>query len=244
MAIKEITKLVRNAFRMFGLDIHRAVGFHAEYEKNKFVWLKELNINTMLDIGANTGQFALQINESLPSVEIYSFEPLKSVYPQLLKKTGEIKNFRAFNMALGDFNGTTKMYRNASSLSSSLLEMANLHKEAYPYTANTSEEEIVVKKLDDVVRDENIRLEPEILIKLDVQGYEDRVIEGGINTFKNTRVVIIEVSFQELYKGQMLFGWIYERFTDLGFKYKGNINVFLHPKTGLPLFGDAIFTRE
>jgi FkbM family methyltransferase len=238
--IQEIKNFVRNTFRTFGVDIRRI----PEYEKNKFVWLKDLNINTILDVGANIGQFVLEINRYLPSAQIYSFEPLKDAYLQLVRNGEKIKNLRVFNIALGDFNGTTKIYGNKFSPASSILELTGLAKEAYPFVAYTFEEEVSVRKFDGIVIDENIELKSEVLIKLDMQGYEDRVIEGGINTFRKAKVVITEVSFQELYKDQVLFDLIYDELKELGFKYKGNINISLHSKIGTPLFADAIFVRE
>lgn len=225
---------------MFGFDVHRII----EYENNKFVWLKDLNINTILDIGANVGQFALEINHYLPSALICSFEPLEDVYLDLVKNAEIIKNFRAFNLALGDFNGTSRIYRNGFSAASSLLEISGLCKEAYPFTADTFVQKIGLRRLDDIIASDDIELEPEVLIKLDVQGYEDRVIKGGINTFYKAKVVLTEICFEELYRDQVFFDSIYKMLKELGFKYKGNINIFLHPKKGLPLYADALFIKE
>ncbi|MDI6701320.1 MAG: FkbM family methyltransferase [bacterium] len=195
-----------------------------------------------MDVGANVGQFAIEINNFLPDASIFSFEPLKDIYEKLFKISKKIKKFKAFNVALSDLNGTKKIFRNKFSPSSSILEMADLHKEAFPFTKEVHEEEIVVKKLDDILAGE--KLKPEILIKLDVQGYEDRVIQGGMETFKNAKVIITEVSFFELFKEQVFFDEIYDQLRMMGFEYKGNICTSFHPKNGLPLFADAVFVRE
>jgi hypothetical protein len=78
---------------------------------------------------------------------------------------------------------------------------------------------------------------------MDVQGYENRVIEGGINTIKKSKVIITEVSFCELYKNQVLFDHIYKEITNLGFDFKGFIDLSFHPVTGLSLFADAVFVQ-
>ncbi|GAH79987.1 unnamed protein product, partial [marine sediment metagenome] len=89
-----------------------------------------MSIRTVLDIGANTGQFASQFQRLLPDARLYSFEPLEDCYNELLKRMGHIPKFRAFNFALGDINGQAQIYRNDYTPSSSLLSMEKIHKEA------------------------------------------------------------------------------------------------------------------
>ena len=239
-----MTKLVkaflRKSFRIFGLDIHRI----PEHERNRFTWLRHLNINTILDIGANIGQFATEVTKVFPEAQIYSFEPIKDVYERLIDNIKENKRIRAFNSALGNINGRTRIFRDGYSASSSLLEMANLHKEAFPFSGSISNQIINIKRLDDMVELERLKLNPEIMIKIDVQGYEEKVVEGGMNTIKKAKVVITEVSFYELYKDQVLFGEIYETFVSLGFDFKGFNDLSFHPVSGLSLFGDAVFVKK
>jgi hypothetical protein len=120
--------------------------------------------------------------------------------------------------------------------------LTDLHKEAFPFTSEVSKEEIVIKRLDDIIAQEEIK--PEILIKLDVQGYEDKVIQGGMKTFKRATIIICEVSFYELYREQLLFDAISNIFKNMGFTYRGSINPGFHPKNGMPLFADAIFIKD
>lgn len=75
------------------------------------------------------------------------------------------------------------------------------------------------------------------------RGIKDKVIQGGEEIFKKTKVIICEVSFYELYKGQVLFDEISRNFLDIGFKYRVSISVLFHPKTGMPLQGDACFIK-
>ena len=198
--IRNAKKLIRNTLNALNIDIHKI----PEHEKNKFVWLSDLDINTIIDIGANTGQFALKIKKCLPEALIYSFEPLQVIYMQLLKNSSKLRNFKAYNLALGEFNGSNKIHRSTFSASSSMLKMGELHKGAYPFTSETYMEEIIVNKLDDVVVEEKLELKAQVLVKIDVQGLEDKVIKGGLNTFTRAKVAIAEVSFCELYEGQPL----------------------------------------
>ena len=100
---------------------------------------------------------------------------------------------------------------------------------------------IQVKKLDDIA--------PELgelgkfLVKIDVQGFEDRVIKGGLKTLKKADLIIIETSFQELYKGQVLFHGIYELLSELGFVFMGNYSQSYSSKDGSILYAESLFSN-
>ena len=237
--IKFIKKVVKKGFNAFGIDIKRIPKWQKDY-----LWLTQMNINTILDIGANIGGFAQEMHRVLPGATIYSFEPLDICFKTLQTKMQKIRKFNAFKFALGDFNGETYMYRNKLLPSSSILEMGELHKELFPPTQKMMKEKIIVKRLDDVVREFNLTLEDNILIKMDVQGYEDKVILGGKDTFSKTTIIITEVSFVELYKGQVLFDSIYSLLRKLGFTYTGHLIQLNSPNDGKPIQADAIFLKS
>ncbi len=209
----------------------------------KYLWLKEFNIKSILDVGANEGQFALDIYKTLRDAKIYSFEPLSMTYSILKKNISPNRNMKAFNFALGDFNGQSNIYRNDYSPSSSMLELGQKHLESYPDNNKVTSEEISVRKLDDFLADSNISLEGNVLLKLDVQGFEDKVLVGAKETLKGVKIIFVEVSFWEMYKTQALFEEIFFLLRDLGFIYRGNYNVAFNNKTGLPIFSDGIFIK-
>lgn len=238
--INLLKKVIKETFRLFNLDVKKI----QLAEKNKFSWLKQMRIRTVFDIGANIGQFVKQIHNILPEANIYSFEPIKDCFEQLQKTMGSTMNFRVFNCALGDKVNEPVIYKNEFSPASSLFEMTELCKEAFPHTAQSTKEKVSIKRLDDAVREFNLELKENILIKIDVQGYEDKVIAGGRSVISRAKVIIAEVSFWELYKNQKLFNDIYQLLTGLGFKYKGNIEQIMNPIDGRPLQADAIFLKE
>lgn len=207
----------------------------------EYAYVTSLNIKTVIDIGAHAGEFARMIKGMLPEVSIFSFEPLSDEFQRLQGEMQSVEGFKAFNCAVGDRNDTVEIHRSEYSQSSSLLRMANLHKEAFPDSAGESSETVDVKRLDDALS--GLELRPEILIKIDVQGYEDRVIAGAQNTISRSKAIIAEVSFRELYEGQALFDGIYSLLKDRGFIYMGNLYQLLNPLDGAPLQADALFVR-
>ena len=206
-------------------------------------WLLNANIKTVFDIGANTGQFASLIHEVLPEAFIYSFEPLEECYQKLKTKEREITNFKAFNIALGDTDGEIEFYRNEYSPSSSILPMADLHKQNYPFTDKEYLSKVKVARLDDIAKD--LVIEGDLLIKMDVQGYEDKVIHGGRLLINRAKILLIETSFNPLYLGQPLFGDIYECLRD-DFNYMGSLyqSQTISKIDGSILQEDSIFVRK
>lgn len=226
---------LRKIINKAGIDLHR---YHPEV--SKLDWLKSQNIKSVLDIGANIGQFALEIREELPGARIYSFEPIRECYGTLLRTMADDRRFKAFNIALGDAKSSMIMNKSSYTPSSSLRRMADSHKKLFPHTKETVPEKVEIERLDDVFE----RLNPalEILIKVDTQGYEDKVIAGGMNAFRKAKVVLIEASFIRLYEGQPLFDDIYAKLKSLGLSYRGALREKVG-QNGEVIFEDAIFVR-
>src|SRR5258705_4321349 len=127
-----IKGLIQGFLLHFGLQLRRISKEEPveilESDSNATLWLRAIGINTILDIGANTGQFAQRIRRVLPDAMIYSFEPLPDCFEQLKGNLASCVNFRAFNFALGDRTGELMFQRNEYSPSSSFLRMADLHR--------------------------------------------------------------------------------------------------------------------
>jgi FkbM family methyltransferase len=240
-----IKDLVKKVLHLFRLEVHKIptseqIKRLTKAEMKQLWWLRDLQIKTVLDIGANTGQFAQGICELLPGAMIYSFEPLPDCYEELVTDFADIPQFKGFNLALGNETGKIKINHNEFSPSSSLLPMAELHKETFTFAQKEVVQEVSIARLDDVAG--SLELREPILIKVDVQGFEDRVIDGGIGVFKQASVIIIELSIEQLYEGQLLFDAIYQTLKDLGFQYRGNY-AQAHNADGRILYVDGIFTK-
>ena len=224
-------KLIQDLFLKVGISIKLV-----RPENN--IWLQSRGITTVLDIGANTGQFANRINEILPDVNIISFEPIKKCYDELLLNTKNIK-VKAFNCALGEVEEEQTINISAHLPSSSILKMADLHTEVFAGTNFVETEVISIKRLDDVFSE--LAISGKMMVKIDVQGFEDRVIKGGLNTLKKADLILIETSFEELYEDQLLFDGIYQLLTNLGFVFKGNLTQAINKKDGKILYAESIF---
>jgi len=205
-------------------------------------WLLKSGIRTVFDVGANIGQFARAIHEVLPEAYIYSFEPLPDCFGELQKAMAGVKTFRAFNMALAERDAEAEFYRSSWSPSSSLLPMQELHKQNFPFTAGESRQIVRVRRLDDYA--EELTIQGEVLIKLDVQGVEDKVIEGGKELIQRAKILIVETSMDSLYERQPLFADIFKLLEALGFTYKGALSQAFSALDESVLYADSIFIRR
>lgn len=211
------------------------------YEFLSQPWMGERDIRTVLDVGANEGQFAAAALLAFPNAQVYSFEPIEECFSKLARQFERIPNFRAFKTAVGDLNGELEFHHNNFSPSSSFLPIAATHVRNFPYTAEAKTIRVKVARLDDLLS--QIHTEGNILLKVDVQGYEDKVLAGATETLKSVNAIIVETSFTELYHGQSLFEDIYSFLTNYGFKYKGAVGQLKTARDGI-LQQDALFIKQ
>lgn len=237
--VKRIGRLLNKAFNFFGYHLSRT---HKIIPVTKGPnWAEKLNIRTIIDIGANEGQFIKEINTLVPNRKIYAFEPIPDCYKKLVETTKGI-DVIFFNFGLSDTEGSAEINISNNLVSSSILGMEDLHKVSYPDSHFVKKETIQLKKLDDIMA--RVKPQKNILIKIDVQGYEGKVILGGQKIFGEASALIIESSFEPLYEGQWLFDDLYRYFTQTGFKFMGFSDQVNSKKTGIPLYADSIFIKK
>ena len=123
-----------------------------------------------------------------------------------------------------------------------MLEMDELHRETFPWSRECEKIEVPVKRLDEMLPD--LELEKRVLLKIDVQGYEDRVLSGARKTLENVHYLIVEVSYRPLYKEQASFDDIYAFLGERGFDFAGHLDQLRSPVNGEILQGDALFIRR
>ena len=232
--MRKTKALIWNAFMSMGLEIH--------IRREPLRFLSRLGIRTVLDIGANEGQFARTARKLLPGARIYSFEPLSAPFAKLRTAFKDDAHFEAFPLALGSEPGEAEFEMNVFNASSSFLPFTENHRRGYPFASKTSKTLVTVSTLDLWAAGRD--LQPGILVKMDVQGYEDHVIKGGSQTLARASVVIAETSFITLYQGQPLYDDIYQMMRFRGFRSAGMIINGRDPETGEILDSDSIFIRD
>lgn len=207
--------------------------------------LPNLPIRTVLDIGACRGGFATEIlRPRFPNAVIHSFEPSPDAFPHLKDKADASGGRHvAHNFGLGEKAETLTLYSAVDALpASSLLPSTDENTTAFPQTANTKDRSVEIRVLDEIAPTLTPAIEDDLLVKIDVQGFEDRVIRGGRNTIRRARAVVVEVQSAILYEGQPTFRDIFLELDALGFGFIGVLDQFAK-NDGSVLYYDAVFTR-
>jgi FkbM family methyltransferase len=218
-------------------------GVHVgEYLKLNKGWLKDSGIKTVVDVGAHSGEFSSAIRAVLPNVKVFCFEPLPECHGKLVKKFQNNGVVHVYQTAIGDSRGEVEFFRSDFSKASSLLPMSSLHQDAFPWSARNQVIKVQLAPLDDF--EEKIDLSSKTLLKIDVQGFEDRVLRGAERMLQRLDYVLVEVSLAPLYDGQAEFRTIYDMLLRAGFSYKGNVEQLASPVDGAILQVDALFTRD
>lgn len=238
-----IKRIIKSILQSRGFTINLYNQDVEKLNKVKYDWLKNINITSVIDIGASTGGFAKKIRTILPNATIHSFEPLISSYQVLLNALPNDDKFYAYHIAMGDKKGKAKFYENDYSGSSSLLKMTHLHKEAYPQTKNETEIEVDIDTLDNLFFDFS-KFNGRILLKMDVQGAEGKVLEGACRLLDSVDIVFTEVSFTELYEKSIQFNEISKVLEKKGFVVFGFENVSQSLINGIFLQADAFFVKK
>lgn len=210
-----------------------------------FLGMPNLPIRTILDIGAFKGVFAHEIlAPRFPLAVIHSFEPSPHVFPHLkVKADASGGRHVAHNFGLGDKAETLTLHSAVDApAASSLLRSTDECTTAFPKTTNTKSLTVEIKVLDDISPTLRPAIEDDLLIKIDVQGFEDRVIRGGRSTIGRARAVIVEVQNASLYEGQPTFRDIFAELDAIGFAFIGVLDQFAKPD-GSVLYFDAVFVR-
>lgn len=143
-------------------------------------------------------------------------------------------------MALGDFDGDTQISISGHQTSSSLLPISGHHIRAIPSSAYVGKETVKILRLDSLLNN-TIFPKERIYLKVDVQGYERHVLQGGAQTLKQTRAIEIELSMAVMYEGSPMYYEMIDYLESQGFGLVSIETVFSDPLTGYMLQADGIF---
>ena len=189
---------------------------------------------TVVDAGANIGQFARAAAETFPEASIFSFEALPEVAAKLRANLADCPRVTVTESAVGSHDGTLRFYRNAYDLASSALPVAGTE------ASRTEELEVPVGRLDTLL--EPHTLHAPVLLKLDLQGYELEALRGAPRTLAQVQHVLLEVAFESAYVGEASFDDLYTALREAGFFFRGPVDVLTNA-CGAIVQMDALFER-
>ena len=221
-------------------QIGRAVG-------DKFLarLFKEFGISVVVDIGANEGQYARRLREKAGyQGSIFSYEPIPEVYQRLLRIATEDDQWTIFPFAVDAKKGKGIFNVMVGSEFSSFLDPTKEYKGAFDGQHVVAEKvEVDIISLEDVVHKVmGSGKDCRALLKLDTQGTELRILEGGGSIARQFAAIQVEVSFEPIYDGSATFTDVFSWMKTNGFALA---SLFANNEGHFPrlLEMDAVFAR-
>lgn len=203
--------------------------------------INALHSLTVVDVGANRGQFSLVVRKCLPMAYILAFEPLDVPAEKFQALFAKDAKARLSRTALGTYSETKTIHVSRRDDSSSLLPITETQHAMFPGTFEVGTQQVEVAPLRHSLRPEEIRMPA--LLKMDVQGYELVVLQGCEDLLNRFSHVYVECSFIELYEGQAfandVVAWLQVR----GFLLSGVFNTS-YDSAGQAIQADFLFRRN
>jgi FkbM family methyltransferase len=203
-------------------------GLHAllrwkPFSISSFLMLRTLRRNhikfrTIIDAGANVGQFARASAELYPEATIYSIEALPDVAKSFRANLSDRPTVHLFETALGSYTGTIRFYPNSYSQSSSALPLQTADQPKHAGQRQLDPIDVPVIRLDDLLAGRT--LEGPVLLKLDLQGFELEALKGAPEFLTRCDYVLAETVFDAAYEGEPLFQELQTYLGESGFDFK------------------------
>jgi FkbM family methyltransferase len=203
--------------------------------------LGELTLRTIVDVGANRGQFTLFALHTFPEAKIVSLEPLAAPAACFRRVFAKERRVALHHAALGPETGQSTMHVSRHDDSSSLLPITAKQRQLFRGTGEVRTETVRTGPLSEFLDGSSI--EEPALLKVDVQGYELEALRACGDLLDKFAYVYAEASFIELYEGQVLaddlVAWLRERGYELVRSYGASSD-----QHGRKIQADMLFKRS
>jgi len=237
-----LRSILKRAIRSLGFDLHRYRP--ASSDDARFIaMLAAHQVNLIFDIGANQGQFGHSLRNIGFRGRIVSFEPLTAARKILLEASRKDPLWEiAPRAAIGNQDGEINLHVAGNSESSSVLNMLDNHVNAAPESAYVGTEKSPLRRLDTLAA-HYVHSDSRLFMKIDTQGYEAQVLEGGPSLLGKAIGLQLELSLIPLYEEQPLFDEMLVKLKVIGFQLWDMSPVFVDPRSSRLLQVDATFFR-
>ena len=239
-------RILRIVLKKLGIVAHRrTVESDSDLQNARIV--NHLNIDLVIDVGANTGQYANGLRSCDYEGAILSLEPIPEAHKILDQKTKKDKNWFAYEpIAVGSSSGEFSFNISGNSVSSSLLKIKKKHVNAAPNSDTVNVINVKTSSLDDIYLD-FLKSNPgysNLYIKIDVQGAEWDVLKGSKLILSKARAIQLELSLAPLYEDQKLWEEINSFMLDQGYYLWSLRHGFCDSDSGQTLQFDGVYVNK
>lgn len=232
-----ILNLLRFFFFKFGYDLR----------KSDFIFLNNIlknnNIDCLIDIGAYQGDFTKKLILSGFKGDVISIEPVTENHKKLLSKAKRFRNWKVYKrVGLGDRRQVLDINVSENLQSSSFLKNNSNHVKLLKESNYKYSEKCEVILLDDLFDELSIKYK-NIFLKIDAQGFEKKIIDGGPKVLQQCKGVLCEVNNEILYENDIHWKEMIKLFEAQNFKLHSILDAYRDLETGKTIQFDVIFLR-
>lgn len=235
-----LTAIIRKNLYKIGISLER---YPNGPLKRRVMLINYFNINKIIDIGANTGQYVKNMRMIGYHGKFISFEPLSDAFYKLKKNCSRDYNWSVYNFAIGESDCTKEINISANSVSSSFNKMLPVHTKESPSSKYIKTEIVQVKKLD-TIYDDIVDFNDNVYIKIDTQGYEMNVLKGAENSLNKVIGIQLEMSLSQTYENEPDFKEVLNFMENKGFMLFSIEPGYYNKKSGQLYQFDGIFFRK
>lgn len=219
-AVAGIRRSIASVLVRAGVEVIPVASLRHPLERRRRL-LKALQVDLVIDVGANTGQYGSELRRIGYRGQVLSFEPLPEPFKLLCRRAHADPRWHAIQSAIGPSPGRAHLNVAANGgASSSFLPMLPEVVLNAPEATYIGTECVVIRRLDEASREAIARANATFL-KADVQGYELEVLDSATGILPSVVGLQLEMSLVPLYAGAPSFIAVLERTRDLGFGLVG-----------------------
>ncbi len=205
--------------------------------------LRVLEVDCVLDVGANVGQYAMSLRAAGYTGRIVSFEPVASLAEQLRANAAADDDWLVVHSALGDEEGEAEINVVPGSMSS-MLHSSDFGKQWAPVLQGMRPERITIRRLDRVLDEVTAGLDtPRVYLKMDTQGYDLQAFSGAGDRIKEIVGMQSEVACVPIYDGMPRLPQQIEVYEAAGFELTGMFPVTIDGASLRVIEFDAVMIR-
>ncbi len=162
---------------------------------------KGQGITHVIDIGANTGQFAESLYDFGYQGKVISFEPVGSAYRELQARASRYPDWLvAERCAIGSQDGEIEINVSDDTVFSSILPIKDSYVAHNRKSRIVRQEKTPIYRLDSIIQQYIPEADARIMLKIDTQGYEKEVLDGAGETLQRAQGLKIEIPLYAIYE--------------------------------------------
>jgi FkbM family methyltransferase len=221
--MRRLIPVAKRVARVAGISLGRYPPINTTPHHLKYL-LRELDISFVLDVGAHRGEYVRLLRDHARfSGHIASFEPASESYAQLLAACARDPRWRGYAYALGRDPGRAELNLFGMTQLNSLLPPSRYGMEVFPELGRpAATQKVEVCRLDEVFDEVTSQVrDPRVLLKIDTQGSDLRVLEGAMGVLDRVHALQVEVPLKPIYDGMAPLPELLGLLGELGYELTG-----------------------